>query len=189
MSTTSLTRDGLWEVNSRTIVYAAIGAALYGVLGALISIVVPGSNNVSVRPAYALVPFFGIAFGPIVGLFTGLVGNALLDFITGYGPFTAWNWSIANGLAGLVAGLFAASMSDRLTTQSGRIIGAAFIAAAATVIGFLFVFTDIWVFGNSLEAALTGSYLFVIVPNLIASVIFTPVLVAAWEPLKDAIGR
>jgi energy-coupling factor transport system substrate-specific component len=189
MSMATLRREGLWEVNSRTIVYAAIGAALYGVLGALISIVIPGSNNVTVRPAYALVPFFGIAFGPIVGFFTGLVGNALLDQITGYGAFTAWNWSIANGLAGLVAGLFAASMSDRLRTPSGRIIGAAFIAAAATVIGFLFVFTDIWVFGNSLEAALTGSYLFVIVPNLIASVILTPILVAAWDPLKDAIGR
>lgn len=189
MSTTALTRDGLWEVNSRTIVYAAIGAALYGVLGFLISIVIPGSNNVSVRPAYALVPFFGIAFGPIVGLFTGLVGNMILDQLTGYGAFTAWNWSIANGLAGLMAGIFAASMADRLGTPSGRLIGAAFIAAAATAIGFLFVFTDIWVFGNSLEAALTGSYLFVIVPNLIASVILTPVLVAAWEPLKDAIGR
>jgi energy-coupling factor transport system substrate-specific component len=189
MSTAILRREGLWEVNSRTIVYAAIGAALYGVLGALISIVIPGTNNVSVRPAYALVPFFGIAFGPIVGFFTGLVGNALLDQITGYGAFTAWNWSIANGLAGLVAGLFAASMADRLQTPSGRIIGAAFIAAAATVIGFLFVITDVWVFGNSLEAALTGSYLGVIVPNLIASVILTPILVAAWEPLKDAIGR
>jgi energy-coupling factor transport system substrate-specific component len=189
MATAVLRREGLWEVNSRTIVYAAIGAALYGVLGFLISIVIPGSNNVSVRPAYALVPFFGIAFGPIVGFFTGLVGNMILDQLTGYGAFTAWNWSIANGLAGLVAGLFAASMTDRMQGQGGRIIGAAFIAAAATLIGFLFVFTDIWVFGNSLESALTGSYLFVIVPNLIASVILTPVLVAAWEPLKDAIGR
>ena len=187
--TTTLRREGLWEVNSRTIVYAAIGAALYGVLGFLISIVIPGSNNVSVRPAYALVPFFGIAFGPIVGFFTGLVGNALLDQLTGYGAFTAWNWSIANGLAGLVAGLFAASMADRLQNTSSRVVGAAFIAAAATVIGFLFVLTDIWVFGNTPEAALTGSYLFVIVPNLIASVILTPILVAAWEPLKDAIGR
>ena len=189
MTSTTLSRGGLWEVNSRTIVYAAIGAALYGVLGFLVSIVIPGSNNVSVRPAYALVPFFGIAFGPIVGFFTGLVGNMILDQLTGYGAFTAWNWSIANGLAGLVAGLLAASMSDRLRSSSGRIVGAAIIAALATLIGFLFVFTDIWVFGNSFEAALTGSYGFVIVPNLIASVILTPILVAAWEPLKESIGR
>ena len=56
-------------------------------------------------------------------------------------------------------------------------------------VGFLFVFTDIWVFGNSFEAALTGSYGWVIVPNLIAAVIITPILAAAWEPLKEAIGR
>lgn len=189
MTSATMTRGGMWEVNSRTIVYAAIGAALYGVLGYLISIVIPGSNNVSVRPAYALVPFFGIAFGPVVGFFTGLVGNMILDQLTGYGAFTAWNWSIANGLAGLVAGILAAYMTARMTTATARIIGAAGIAAVATLIGFLFVLTDIWVFGNSLEAAITGSYGFVIVPNLIAAVVITPLLVAAWEPLKESIGR
>jgi energy-coupling factor transport system substrate-specific component len=189
MTSATVSRTNMWEVSSRTIVYAAIGAALYAVLGTVINIVIPGSNNVSVRPAYALVPFFGYAFGPIVGFFTGLVGNMLLDQISGYGAFTAWNWSIANGLAGLLAGVFAAIMADRLTTPTSRIIGAAGIAALATIIGFLFVLTDIWVFGNSFEAAVTGSYGFVIVPNLIAAVVVTPLLAAAWEPLKGAIGR
>lgn len=189
MSSVTMSKGGLWEVNSRTIVYAAIGAALYGVLGFIINIVIPGSNNVSVRPAYALVPFFGIAFGPIVGLFTGLVGNAILDQLSGYGAFTAWNWSIANGLAGLIAGLLAASMTQRMASATNRIVGAAIIGAVATLIGFLFVFTDIWVFGNSFEAALSGSYGWVIVPNLIATIIVTPILVAAWEPLKESIGR
>ena len=189
MSNLTMSRSNLWEVSSRTIVYAAIGAALYGVLGFIINIVIPGSNNVSVRPAYALVPFFGYAFGPVVGLFTGLVGNALLDQLSGYGAFTAWNWSIANGLAGLLAGIFAAAMAGRMSTVTMRVVGAAVVAVVATLIGFLFVFTDIWVFGNSFEAALTGSYGWVIVPNLIAAVIITPILAAAWEPLKEAIGR
>ena len=80
-------------------------------------------------------------------------------------------------------------MADRLSSPTNRIVGAAVIAAVATIIGFLFVFTDIWVFGNSFEAALTGSYGWVIVPNLIAAVIITPILAAAWEPLKESIGR
>ena len=92
-------------------------------------------------------------------------------------------------LAGLIAGILAAFMAGRMTNMTTRIIGVAGIAAIATAIGFLFVLTDIWVFGNSLEAAITGSYGFVIVPNLIAAVIVTPLLAAAWEPLKDAIGR
>jgi energy-coupling factor transport system substrate-specific component len=176
----------MWEVNSRTIVYAAIGAALYGVLGFLINIVIPGSNNVSVRPAFALVPFFGFAFGPIVGLFTGLVGNMLLDFLTGYGAFTAWNWSIAVGLVGLLAGILA---TTPLATIGNKIVGSIVVAAIATAVGLLFVLTDIWVFGNSFETALTGSYGFVVVPDLIAAVILVPILVAAWDPIKESIGR
>ena len=93
----------LWEVTSRTIVYAAIGAALYGIL-LVAQVPIPGST-VSVRPAFALVPFFGYAFGPIVGFFTGFVGNAIGDQISGWGALTSWNWSLANGFVGLIAGL------------------------------------------------------------------------------------
>lgn len=185
MSNATISRESLWVVDSRTIVYAAIGAALYGVLGYLISIVIPGSNNVAVRPAFAIVTFFGFAFGPIVGLFVGLVGNAIIDFLTGYGAFTAWNWSIANGLVGLIAGLLAA----RSFGVSNKILWSAIVAAIATAVGLLFVFTDIVVFGNDFNTALTGSYLWALWPDLIAAVILTPVLVAAWDPIKESIGR
>ncbi len=40
---------------------------------------IPGAGNVAIRPAVALVFFFGLAFGPIVGFFTGFVGNILSD--------------------------------------------------------------------------------------------------------------
>ena len=185
-SMSSLSSRSMWSVDSRTIVYAAIGAALYGVL-ALFSIVIPGSNNVSVRPAFAIVPFFGYAFGPVVGLFTGLVGNAIADQLSGYGLLTAWNWHIANGLVGLLAGIFALGSLSRL--GGNKIISSAVIAALAVIIGMLFVFTDIWVFGNDFNTALTGSYLWVLVPDLIASVILVPILALAWEPLKESLGR
>jgi uncharacterized membrane protein len=179
-------RSNMWEVSSRVIVYAAIGAALYAVLG-LACFVIPGSNNVSIRPAFALVPFFGIAFGPIAGLFTGLVGNAILDQLSGYGLLTAWNWSIANGLVGLLAGILAPTMLGRI--GGNKLIGAAVVAAVATVVGMAFVMTDIFVFGNSFESALLGSYGWVIWPNLIAAVILTPILVAAWDPIRAQLGR
>jgi energy-coupling factor transport system substrate-specific component len=187
MATMELDRSRLWEVSSRVIVYAAIGAALYGVLGWLINVPLPGSNNVSIRPAFALVPFFGWAFGPIVGLFTGLVGNALLDQLSGYGLLTAWNWSIAVGLVGLLAGVLAASPIARL--GANKIIGAAVIGVLSTIIGLLFVFTDIVVFGNSFQTALTGSYGFAVVPDVIAAAIFVPILAAAWDPLRESLGR
>jgi hypothetical protein len=78
MTTMTKGTSGAWDVSSRTIVYAAIGAALYGVT-AVFQIALPGTANVSLRPSFALVTFFGVAFGPIVGLFVGLVGNAIAD--------------------------------------------------------------------------------------------------------------
>jgi energy-coupling factor transport system substrate-specific component len=188
MATMQMDRSSMWEVSSRVIVYAAIGAALYGVLGYLTAtFVIPGSQNVSVRPSFAIVTFFGYAFGPIVGLFTGLVGNMIIDFLTGYGALTAWNWSIANGLVGLLAGILAATQLGRI--GGNKLIGAAVVAAVATAVGLLFVFTDIWVFGNDFNTALTGSYLWALGPDLIAAVILTPILVAAWDPIREAIGR
>jgi len=191
-TTASYDRDRLWEVSSRTIVYAAVGAALYAVLG-LIQIPVPGFQNVSIRPAYALVPFFGYAFGPIVGFFTGFVGNAVLDQLSGYGALTAWNWSLANGLAGLLAGLlpaFAFATTRRGTPEgaAGDLVRVAIIAVAATVIGFLFVLTDIFVFANDLNTAI-ASYIQVVLTNLIPALILTPLLVAAWRPLREQLGR
>jgi uncharacterized membrane protein len=189
-TTATIDRDRLWEVSSRTIVYAAIGAALYAVLG-LFSIPVPGFQNVSIRPAYALVPFFGYAFGPIVGFFTGFVGNAIIDQLSGYGLLTAWNWSLANGLAGLIAGLLPAYVLTRRGDRAGRsndLVSAGIIAVLATVIGFLFVITDIFVFGSTLQAAIV-SYVQVVLTNLLPALILTPLLLAAWRPLREQLGR
>ncbi|HEU4863330.1 MAG TPA: ECF transporter S component [Candidatus Limnocylindria bacterium] len=189
MSTTymeSNRTDGTWDVTTRVIVYAAIGAALYGVL-AFFSFLIPGTANVSVRPAFALVTFFGFAFGPIVGFFTGFVGNAIADQISGWGLLTSWNWSLANGFAGLLAGLFGVWLAR---TIPNRLLLAAVAAALAVIIGFLFVFTDIWLgTADDVSVAFTANYLPVITTNLIAAVILTPILVAAWDPLRDSMGR
>ena len=86
----------------------------------------------SVRPAIAIIPFVGLrlrAGSPV--FFTGAVGNAIVDQIMGYGFLTSWNWSIANGLVGLLAGLaplYFASMAAKNRTNRA-IVGA--IAGAA----------------------------------------------------------
>src|SRR6187402_451532 len=186
MTTMSMSRDRLWEVTSRTIVYAAIGAALYGIL-LVIQIPMPGTKDVSIRPAFAIVPFFGYAFGPIVGFFTGFVGNAIADQLSGWGLLTSWNWSLANGLAGLLAGVFGVMLARSIPN---RLLLAAVASALAVVIGFLFVFTDIWLgTADDASVAFTANYLPVVIANLIASVILTPILVAVWDPIQEAMGR
>ena len=151
---------------------------------------IPGST-VSVRPAFALVPFFGYAFGPIVGFFTGFVGNAIGDQISGWGALTSWNWSIANGLVGLIAGLapmYLAAAGSNGSTRD-RAIGGAVAGSIAVVIGFLFVFTDAILQGMDVGTILTTLYIPVIVGDLIGTIILVPILVYAWEPVKAQLGR
>jgi energy-coupling factor transport system substrate-specific component len=188
MSTLTMQRNNLWEVTSRTIVYAAIGAALYGIL-LVAQLPIPGST-VSVRPAFALVPFFGYAFGPIVGFFVGLVGNGIGDQISGWGALTSWNWSIANGLVGLIAGLAPMYLVRWVEGDlRQRAIGGAIAGAIAVVIGFIFVFTDAILQKLDLATILTTLYVPVVIGDLIGTIILVPILVYAWEPVKAQLGR
>jgi uncharacterized membrane protein len=95
-----------WEVGTRQVVWMAIGAALYAVFSWLFNgtvFIIPSISQVALRPAIAIPMFFGYAFGPIVGFFTGAVGNMFGDALTGFGLYP--QWSIGNGLVGFIAGL------------------------------------------------------------------------------------
>ncbi|MGA2488918.1 MAG: ECF transporter S component [Anaerolineales bacterium] len=95
-----------WEIGTRQVVWMAIGAALYAVFSWLFNgsvFVVPSVSQVALRPAVAIPMFFGYAFGPVVGFFTGAVGNMFGDALTGFG--LSPQWSIGNGLIGFIAGL------------------------------------------------------------------------------------
>jgi len=88
------------------VVWMAIGAALYAVFSWLFNgtvCVVPSLSQVALRPAIAIPMFFGYAFGPVVGFFTGAVGNTFGDALTGFGLFP--QWSVGNGLVGFIAGM------------------------------------------------------------------------------------
>lgn len=95
-----------WEIGTREVVWMSIGAALYAVFSWIFNgtvFVVPSLSQVSLRPAIAIPMFFGYAFGPVVGFFSGAVGNMFGDALTGFG--LSPQWSIANGLVGMIAGL------------------------------------------------------------------------------------
>ena len=102
-----LTREsGVWDVGTRQVVYMAIGAALYAVFSYLFNgtvFAVPSVSQVALRPAIAIPMFFGFTFGPTVGFFSGAVGNMFGDALTGFG--LSPQWSIGNGLVGMIAGM------------------------------------------------------------------------------------
>jgi energy-coupling factor transport system substrate-specific component len=183
--------EGTWAITTRVIVYAAIGAALYAVFNLIsFGLAIPGANEVSVRPHYGLLTFFGYAFGPVVGFLTGLIGNIVGDQLSGYGAFTSWHWSLANGVAGLLAGVLGVWLAGRSTTTSSRVIMAAVAAVIATVIGFIVIFLGLVLTPElDFNTILTTEYIPVIVGNSIAGAVVTPILVLAWEPLREQLGR
>ena len=133
-----LTRENdAWVVGTRQVVYMAIGAALYAVFSYLFNgtvFVVPSVSQVSLRPAIALPMFFGYVFGPVVGFFTGAVGNMFGDALTGFG--LSPQWSIGNGLVGLISGL-AALYVDKRKGLNNVLIVSVVLAAIATLLWFL----------------------------------------------------
>jgi len=73
---------GLWAFGTREVVYGAIGAALYGVFSWATNIFpLPAAGNITFRPAVAVLVFFGVAYGPWVGLLAGFIGNTLGDML------------------------------------------------------------------------------------------------------------
>ena len=178
-------RGNAWGVGTREVVFMAIGAALYGVLGWATAIArLPGQVNVSARPAVAILMLFGGVFVPVVGFFTGLVGNIIIDLLSGYG--FSWNWSLANGLVGLIAGLaFAQARGDDLPSLRSILTW--------SIIGVLTAFlfssiSDIWVYGTE-PGLVPLQYIQVVGPNILFGVILVPLLYAAYRSMTERSGR
>ncbi len=126
-----------WTVGTREVVYMSIGAALYAVFSWLFNgtvFVVPSLSQVALRPAIAIPVFFGFAFGPVVGLFTGAVGNMFGDALTGFGLFP--QWSVANGLIGFIAGV-PHLFTDKKRSMDLVLYAGGALAVIATLIYFL----------------------------------------------------
>ena len=114
-----------------------IGAALYAVFSFLFNgtvFAVPSVSQVALRPAIAIPMFFGYAFGPVVGLFTGAVGNMFGDALTGFG--LSPQWSMGNGLIGLIAGM-PMLFANRKKSLNNVLIISGLLAGITTLLFFL----------------------------------------------------
>ncbi len=128
------TRDhAIWAVGTREVVYMAIGAALYGVLNWVFNTIpMPSVSLVALRPSIVIPVFFGYVFGPVVGFFTGAVGNIIGDFLTGWGVFPVWD--IGNGLIGFVTGLVGLFADKRQSLNALTLIVAVGVIIAMALI-------------------------------------------------------
>lgn len=134
----STKENSAWEVGTRQVVWMAIGAALYAVFSYLFNgtvFVVPSVSQVALRPAIAIPMFFGYAFGPVVGFFTGAVGNTFGDALTGFG--LSPQWSIGNGLIGFISGCWMLFKGRKESMNNVLYISGA-LAVLTAVLFFIF---------------------------------------------------
>ena len=184
------TGPGPWSVATRIVVYGAIGAALYAVFDWMAFFIPIPGTELQIRPHYGLLMFFGFAFGPIVGFLTGFLGNTLGDQLALESALGSWWWTVANGLAGFVAGLFALWMAGRMRSTGPKALMAAMAGVVATIVGFLFIFIELILQPDlGFQYILRVEYIPVVIANSIAAAFVTPILVLAWEPIADQLGR
>jgi hypothetical protein len=236
-----------WVIGTRQVVYMAIGAALYGVFNYIFNTIpMPSISQVSLRPSICIPVFFGYVFGPVVGFFTGAVGNILGDFLSGWGVYPAWD--MGNGLIGFVPGLVLlfADTKRSLNFLTGLVAvliiivaglifinpevpgpwtgeienfsfwAWAFIIGGVVVIVLRYVLervsldlaavnlwgtlgiiagigfaalSDIWINGYSFATAIIGEFAPAAGPNILNSMILTPILLAAYNAIQSRTGR
>ena len=180
-------KKSMWTFGTREVVYAAIGAALYGVLSWVTNILpMPSAGNISLRPAVAIPMFFGIAFGPVVGFIAGAIGNIIGDFLTGWGFW--WSWDLGNGIMGMLPGILAYGLADFKSQAS--IIKAEIGVVVGVLVGMLVPsLLEIPISGHSLGTALGGYWLPAILTNLVNGLILVPILMVAYDAVVARSGR
>ncbi|MFL0252468.1 ECF-type riboflavin transporter substrate-binding protein [Clostridium neuense] len=88
----------------RTVVAIGIGAAVFIILGRFGSIP-SGIPNTNIETTYAFLSIMSVIFGPIAGLFIGLIGHVLKDSIF-YGQIW-FSWELSSGIFGAIVGIAA----------------------------------------------------------------------------------
>jgi energy-coupling factor transport system substrate-specific component len=179
-------KKSLWQFGTREVVFAAIGAALYGVLSFLTNpLQIPGAANVSVRPGVAVAMFFGVAFGPIVGFISGALGNIIGDLLSGYG-FYPW-WDLGNGIMAMLPGLIWLTIVN--FNDIKNMVYADLMVLVGIVLGMgLASVSEMWVSGVDFRTTLVTNFVPAFIGNAIWGLILVPVLMA-YSAIQVRSGR
>ena len=164
------------NLNAKTVVVIAIGAALYGI-GGLPMFGVPVFANTTLKPAMAVLALFSVLFGPIVGFLVGLIGHWMTDLFAGWGVWLTW--VVGSGIVGLVIGFFPKITNGRLAAGEfnakdfavfvalallGNVVGygcSAFLDTVLYAEPFAKVFTQLCIIaaGNTFLIAVVGYFI------------------------------
>src|SRR5260370_410400 len=165
-------KASLWYVGPPQVIAALLGVALYGLLSHVNLIILISAGTLDVFLPALLIPlFFGVIFGPWVGLVVGGFGFLLGDYVANmwlhdlswtngylyYGSalinfrdLIGWNGVsgyLVNALIGLIAGLTRLRIRRYNTQEALATVGIA-CATAIAVGTALVVYSTIWLYGS-----------------------------------------
>jgi energy-coupling factor transport system substrate-specific component len=167
----------LGEWNTKTLVSAAVGAALFGVLMVYGSI--PVFTNTQLTTAMIVPVVVGGLFGSMPAFITLLLGNILADLIGGWGFW--FDWSIGNGILGLFIGtlpLYGARISEGVFKAHHAVIYAV-VAIIGNAIAFGIVtpiLTSIF-YASDLEITFLQAFASGISNTLVLVILGIPILI------------
>jgi energy-coupling factor transport system substrate-specific component len=138
------------------------------------------------RPGIVVPILCGLLFGPIVGFGVGFLGSTGSDLLT-FGFY--WNWSLGNGLVGLVAGL-GPFLFSRIRRQWLTMFAAAAVGATAIVLGAgLAAMTDVFVANLTPDTAISAEWIPLSTWNLFWGLPLLVVLLAGWAVVRGRAAR
>jgi len=116
----------------------------------------------------------------------GLIGNMLGDWFAGWGFY--WNWSLGNGLMGMIPGLIMIAITDFKARP--QIIKAVGWGTLGIAVGMLFAsLTEMFTGGIDINTAIVGYFVPAFLGNLIVTVILLPILMIAFAGVAARRGR
>lgn len=124
------TRQNARWLGGREVLAMIVGIILYAVVIWFSSFAQLDSGlGIALRPGIVIPIIFGFVYGPVVGFAVGTIGNTLTDYWQWNDIW--WQWSVGNGIMGLIPGLYA------LRWRSYYSLRDQIIAFIITVIGII----------------------------------------------------
>jgi len=122
----------------------------------------------------------GLLFGPVAGLIAGLASQVLSMAFDGMDLTQTWNWILAAGLGGFIAGWLPRHLpSSWRPSGQRRLAGAAMTGVLATTIGFLPIFLDPLLRPGVTGTFALGEYVTVVGPTSILAALTLALVLAA----------
>ena len=208
-SSASSKQAHIWYVGPRQVIAALLGVLLYGLLSHINLILILPMGTLDVFLPALLIPlFFGIIFGPWVGLVVGGFGFLLGDYVANmwlhdlswtngylyYGSalinfrdLIGWNGVsgyLINALIGLVAGLTRSRVRRYNTVQALASVGIACAFAIAVGTAFV-VYSTIWLYGSPFYSwkEATSALFDTVLPNMLVALTLLPLLLLLYDRL------